>query len=190
MSLTRFVKVGNISNLSDARYCAGMGVDLLGFRVIESQSNYMSAKQFQEIRGWITGPKIVAEIYGITDPNDIQKIAEHYRPDLLELGIEEFKRMRELSIPFILSVTAGELKSLSQLSNQTKPDYILIKGFNNEVGDSLPAPGLIELNNLKLEDIDSKYADWGIALNGSTEISPGLKSYDDLSEVLEKLDAL
>ena len=29
MPLKTFVKVGNITNLSDARYCAGMGVDML-----------------------------------------------------------------------------------------------------------------------------------------------------------------
>ncbi len=31
MALKTIVKVGNITNLSDARYCAVMGVDMLGF---------------------------------------------------------------------------------------------------------------------------------------------------------------
>jgi phosphoribosylanthranilate isomerase len=37
MALKCFVKVGNVTNLSDARYCAGMGVDLLGFPVDAAQ---------------------------------------------------------------------------------------------------------------------------------------------------------
>ena len=65
MPLKTFVKVGCITNLSDARYCAGMGVDMLGFRAVESQENYIKPSQFQEIRGWIAGPLVVAEVYGV-----------------------------------------------------------------------------------------------------------------------------
>ena len=187
MPLTRFVKVGNISNLSDARYCAGMGVDLLGFQVVESQNNHMTAKQFQEIRGWITGPRIVAEVYGITKADDIQSIIQNYRPDLVELGMDELDRIGAPALPFILSVAVKDLGKVNSLS--IKPEFILIKDFRNDVIVPLTSPALIELTSIKLEDIQPNYIDWGIALNGSAEISPGLKSYDDLADVLEKLDA-
>jgi phosphoribosylanthranilate isomerase len=186
MSLTRFVKVGNISNLSDARYCAGMGVDMLGFRVIESQSNSMTSKQFQEIRGWVTGPKIVAEVYGINDNNDLTPIIENYRPDLIELGLDELDRIGGPPIPFILSVSSKELDRLKMIN--TKPDYILIRDFTNDLDLMLSSPVIIELTKMKLEDISPDFADCGIALNGSAEISPGLKSYDELADVLEKLE--
>jgi phosphoribosylanthranilate isomerase len=188
MSLTRFVKVGNISNLSDARYCAGMGVDMLGFRVIESQSNFMTSKQFQEIRGWVTGPKIVAEVYGIKDSKDVPPIIENYRPDLIELGLDELGRIGDSPIPFILSVSSRELDRLKTI--KVKPEYILVRDFNNDLDLTLPSPAIIELTNVRLEDIDPKFSDWGIALNGSVEISPGLKSYEELADVLEKLEEL
>ena len=44
MSLQTFVKVGEITNLSDARYCAGMGVDLLGFNVVENTPGYVDSE--------------------------------------------------------------------------------------------------------------------------------------------------
>lgn len=185
MALARFIKVGNISNLSDARYCAGMGVDLLGFRVIETATNFMSPKQFQEIRGWVTGPKIVAEIYGIDNAQKIAAVLADYRPDLVELGWDELKVMNDLQVPYILSVSEADVKKAETLTN--KPAYILIKDFKNGV-DPGTIPLLLELSSLRLEDIDERYSDCGLALNGSAEISPGLKSYDDLAEVLEKLE--
>lgn len=189
MSLTRFVKVGNISNLSDARYCAGMGVDMLGFRVIESQNNRMTAKQFQEIRGWVTGPRIVAEIYGIQGKDEIESILQDYRPDLFELGLDELSRIGDTPLPFILSVSVRELDQLKSPSIKLKPEYVLIKDFRNDADAGVVSNVLIELTTIKLEDILPQYSEWGIALNGSAEISPGLKSYDDLADVLERLDA-
>src|ERR1044071_5737472 len=103
MPLKTVVKVGNITNLSDARYCSGMGVDMLGFRVLEGQPNYLSPKLFQEIRGWVTGPKIVAEIYGLTSPDQLQSIIENYAPDYFELNASEFEAFQgDLTLPCIV----------------------------------------------------------------------------------------
>ena len=56
MSLVTKVKAANITNLSDARYCAGMGVDWIGFPL--SQVN---PTVFSEITGWLSGPQWVVE---------------------------------------------------------------------------------------------------------------------------------
>ncbi len=37
MSLNTFVYIRDVDNLSDARYCAGMGVDMIGFRLDRSR---------------------------------------------------------------------------------------------------------------------------------------------------------
>ena len=89
MALKTLVKIGGITNLSDARYCAGMGVDMLGFHVIQGQPNYISPESFQQIRGWITGPLIVAEIAGLQNPEDLQLILENYKPDMLQMELAE-----------------------------------------------------------------------------------------------------
>ena len=41
--LKTLIKVSNINNLSDARYCAGMGVEMLGFSMDE-----LSIEKFKE----------------------------------------------------------------------------------------------------------------------------------------------
>lgn len=189
MALTRFVKVGNISNLSDARYCAGMGVDMLGFRTVEGQDNFIAPKQFQEVRGWVTGPKVVAEIYGFNDQNDIHLILENYRPDLLELSVAELDKLGSSTLPLIVRGSSNDLGSLLQHPLSAKIEYLLLTDFKNDETVISEVPVLFELNGLSLQEVKPDYADYGIALNGSPEIRPGLKSYEDLSEILEQLDA-
>ncbi|WP_332910561.1 hypothetical protein [Algoriphagus boritolerans] len=42
MALSTFVKINSVTNLTDARYGAGMYVDLLGFDLDDSSQNFMS----------------------------------------------------------------------------------------------------------------------------------------------------
>jgi phosphoribosylanthranilate isomerase len=188
MALTRFVKVGNISNLSDARYCAGMGVDLLGFRTVSGQPNFIAPQQFQEVRGWITGPKVVAEIYGLQQPGDMDSILENYRPDLIELSSTELQMLHESLLPLIVRCKQTELNEILNHRLRSKIEYVLLTDFANSGNVINDIPVLLELGHLRLEDIRSEYANYGIALNGSAEIRPGLKTYDDLAEILEKLE--
>ena len=61
MALKTFVKVGNITNLSDARYCAGMGVDQIGFNIDPANSSYTEQDDLDSIRAWVSGVEIIAE---------------------------------------------------------------------------------------------------------------------------------
>ncbi|WP_333820848.1 hypothetical protein [Ohtaekwangia sp.] len=185
MALKTFVKVGSITNLSDARYCAGMGVDLLGFRVVAGQDNHITAKQFQEIRGWVTGPKIVAEVYGLTHVDQLTDIIENYRPDFLELGKKELQILNgHTALPFILSLDSGETLN----SKEAEPAFILVRERTD-----LPQLGneheiLLTVESIEnVQRIDQQYIH-GIALSGSAEIKPGLKHYNELSEILEMLE--
>jgi len=181
MPLKTFVKVGSITNLSDARYCAGMGADMLGFNTIEGKDHYLSPKQFQEIRGWVTGPKVVAEVSGVQSAAQLASIIENYQPDFLELGLAELPFLSGNIIPFILR-TDGKLPE-DNLTQQ--PDFVLAPSFQEEIN----YPLLIEVTSLAEAEQALKHSTIkGIALRGSAEISPGLKNYDELAEVLEFLD--
>ena len=76
--LKTLVKVSAITNLSDARYCAGMGVDLLGFPL-----GKISIDQFTEIRNWLAGVQIVGE-FSTNDAAEIKAKVAEYKPDVLE----------------------------------------------------------------------------------------------------------
>jgi len=183
MPLKTFVKVGSITNLSDARYCAGMGADMLGFNAIEGRDHYISPKQFQEIRGWVAGPLVVAEISGLQNTAQLATIIENYQPDYLELSLTELPFLSENSIPFILRLDS-ELTPGGKVS--INPAFVLASTFlSNTI-----APLLIEVSSLAEAEKALQHSTLkGIALRGSAEISPGLKTYDELAEVLELLDA-
>jgi len=186
MPLKTIVKVGNITNLSDARYCAGMNVDMLGFVTVETQENYLPAREYQDIRGWVSGPKVVAEVYGIRNKEQLDKIINDYKPDYLEMGEYELSLI-DSKLPIILRVPTSLSVGL--------PSSVafIIKTYQEgmDLGDvtHLHENVLLETNDLKrvlhlLETNTIK----GIVLSGSQEVSPGLKDYDHLAEILESLE--
>jgi phosphoribosylanthranilate isomerase len=181
MPLKTLVKVGSITNLSDARYCAGMGVDLLGFCVVENHAGYLSPKSFQEIRGWIAGPMIVAQISGLKSAADLPLIIEQYRPDMLELGAAEAQLLGHIPLPYILVAEED-----TSIPSGATPAYVLIADRTAYDGE---IPTLLQINSI--DELDGALADsrvHGIALVGSSEIRPGLKTYDELADILEALE--
>jgi len=131
MSLKAYVKVGTLSNLGDVRYCAGMGVDMIGFQVIPGQPDYLEASRFQEIRGWVSGPLFVAEIYGLRDTSVVETLLENYKPDYLELGVDEVLLLETYPLPYILRLLPGQ--TMPEVT--VKPRWIITKEFtiNSEI---------------------------------------------------------
>src|SRR5262245_4914546 len=127
MPLKTIVKVGNITNLSDARYCSGMGVEMLGFQAIESRPNHITPKLFQEIRRWIPGPKVVAEVYGLPQAGDLEAVLSQYAPDYVELSLPEYQQYQSaLRLPAIVSLTREQLSG-APLKKDAQVAFILIQ---------------------------------------------------------------
>jgi phosphoribosylanthranilate isomerase len=166
-----------------------MGVDMLGFRVIAGTEHFISPLLFQEIRGWIAGPRIVAEIQGLTDVASLAAIVESYRPDYFELSLQEYRSLHNhLTLPCLVSVSPADLPSLATVPHKSIAYFI---------PDSPDLPEHIGLDIPMLQKVDSKTAALhalddprisGVVLNGTPELRPGFKEYDTLADVLEQLD--
>ncbi|MDP5139439.1 MAG: hypothetical protein NWP83_03100, partial [Spirosomaceae bacterium] len=59
--LTKSIYVSGVNNLSDARYCSGMGVEFIGVSMDEHDPNYLPVEKFNEINGWLVGINWIAE---------------------------------------------------------------------------------------------------------------------------------
>jgi phosphoribosylanthranilate isomerase len=194
MALKTLVKVGRVSNLSDARYCAGMSVDMLGFGVVSGQDYFVSAESFKEMRGWFSGPAIVAEAYGIASGEDLPAIIQTYLPDFIELSLQDLLKIHSPSSTFILSTTYEEVlaqaDAIAPYRNQIA--YIILPASTPTTSvDDISRSYRVILQVDSSSTIDSLLSNThikGIALHGSAEEKPGLKNYDQLSNILEKLE--
>jgi phosphoribosylanthranilate isomerase len=191
MALATIVKVGNISNLSDARYCSGMGVDMLGFAAVEGQDHYLAPKLYQEIRGWVSGPKVVAQIYGISDFQALQSVLEHYVPDYLEMTAQEFfKFENQIQLPSIVSADLESFRNLKNTLGRNIAFVIIDESVLSQIQPlDFPYPILLQVSGSeklieKLKSANIK----GVVLSGSQETRPGFKDYADLADVLELLE--
>lgn len=190
MALKVTVKVSSITNLSDARYCAGMGVQMLGFVTVPGRAAYIEPNAFQEMRGWFAGPQVVAEIYGIGLGSELEKILEDYRPDLLEGGIEEMSLMQSAGLPYLLLLTSDNFVALEKIfSSNYPPSYLVME---QPVNQDMLTKALMYCSVLVkwYEGADAclNIPVSGFVLSGGAEERPGYKDYEHLSGILEKLD--
>lgn len=204
MALQTFVKISNITNLSDARYCAGMGVDQLGFSMDPQSPDYIEPALFADIRGWVAGVAIVGETTS-TDPAEIEAMLQTYQPDWLQLGDPALlPYMASFEKPLILRIDTdatpvAQLESVVRDGSATA-EYILLESRNGQpvddafmaIVDALAGRYPILLGTgISADTIHALLARIpvrGIALRGGTEEQPGNKEFGELMDILEAIE--
>lgn len=189
MPLKSFVKVSHLSNLSDARYCAGMGVEMLGFCAIPGAHHFLTPQVFQDIRGWVAGPRITAEIYGAASAAVIESVMRDYAPDFLELSYSEFERFENfLTLPCIVFV--DDLSRITQQERKPAIAYIVVaEDTACDKVSSSPYPVLVKAGSLtQLNALFAAGCFSGFVLEGPGDNRPGYTNYDELGEILEALE--
>ncbi len=204
MALKTFVKISGINNLSDARYCAGMGADILGFSFDPSDPHHLPPEQYTAITGWISGVQYAAE-FNLATPLQIEQQLTQYEPaDLLQVTAPaQVSALERFSLPVILKLKLNHYQdaaSVVDVMQETLPfvQYFLLEkgeeGKTNWLDEALRLAsrypvllgfGITPDNVLPLTEGTSIK---GIALQGSQEIRPGYKSFDDLADILERLE--
>lgn len=204
MALKTFVKIGGINNLSDARYCAGMIVDVLGFSFEPKDPNFMAPDKYTAIAEWVSGMAFAAE-FDESEPGQIKEILEQY-PQVDYIQVSEpvyLPSLKLLEIPLILKIDMSNLEvdALQEILSTTADDiafYVIENTSAEENSSGLEAVlalaneyplllgfGLTQDNVL---EIIEKNPLKGIALKGGDEIKPGYKDFDDLADILETIE--
>ncbi|NBB20350.1 N-(5'-phosphoribosyl)anthranilate isomerase [Runella sp. CRIBMP] len=202
--LKTIVKISNVTNLSDARYCAGMGVEMLGFSIDETSDTYVDLKRFQDIRSWVSGVQIVAETDSLEAETLLERLIQ-YQPDAIQVSHAELLPWlkSETSKPLILRIEADQDADTIEeiMTNHTAyATYFLLESSSDTALDgdwpsflnTLAARFSILLGfgvtvdnaDFLLDDVNIA----GIALRGSDEIRPGYKEFGELMDVLEALE--
>lgn len=201
MNLKTFVKVGSISNLSDARFCAGFGVDLLGFDLEPGSEHYVSLAEANEIMGWVAGPAFVAEL-GEMPVGEILELQEENKFPYVQVNqAETADLLHSKGHQVILNVEVSAKEDLAKLSNLTNTHglaYAIIDCKSPQLIPEIESllSNLSSVPLIKAYDVELSQLDhiiqvqpfFGIALKGSQEDKPGFKEYDELADILEALE--
>ncbi len=199
MALSAVVKISSITNLSDARYCAGMGVDMLGFDLNPQSNEYVSPVKFQEITGWVAGVTLVGEVHGLSE-EEIRTQLVQYPVDCLELSEPQLLKALEftgVSFIFRAKSSSGKLAALADLVLEhpaLKYVFIELEGTFSpaEVETIARKTSLLIGYQIEAEQALSLMEQTGLkgyVLKGGNEIKPGFKDYDELAGFLEALEA-
>ncbi len=189
------VKVSSIANLSDARYCAGMGVEWLGFPLQE-----ITLERFTEIRNWLAGVQIVGEFTKAT-AEQIREAVSTYKPDVIEIDSSvSLVAIQSIEIPKILRVNI-DTDNLPAIFAASAPyvSHFLVVGDSVDSLTGMEAS--IEIWSaqypiiLGLDIPESDLDEWveqssiqGIGLVAGEEDRPGFRDFTDLMTILEKLE--
>ena len=203
MGLTIPVILNSVNNLSDARYAAGMGVDMMGFETETGGERYVSPELFKAITSWLSGIQTVVEVTVLT-PELLLTIQEHYQPDLIQFekieGVDSEALSSYACIQKFTFEKGKEKESLEAIEDQLTNNYSYILFELSDWSDwRLHTDFLSELNErntilwalpIEKEDVEliQELELKGISLKGGDEQRPGWKDLDQLIDILEALE--
>lgn len=197
------VKVSEVNNLSDARYCAGMGVDMLGFHLDENHPRFIEINTVKEITNWVHGVQVVGE-FSASNIDNINYLAEELNLDYIQLPVsftpEDLSKLQK-EIILKLNLLKGSENDITEVINQYNPfvKYFLLESEDSDSLDDIKSQLKvwnstgklllgIGINKDSLPEIENTIKPAGIALKGGDEIKPGLKNFDELADILEELE--
>ncbi len=192
------VLIRHVTNLSDARYCAGMGVEMLAFPL--SGPEALTPESVRELAGWTSGVRLVGELDATARPAaELNALAEACGLDYLLLTGEVSElTLADLTYPVIREVTLAKLEELPMFGEVT---YAILTGLTEaDLGDAhlstrlieAPVPVLLAVPNPTGNAVRAAL-EWlptlaGLALNGGAETRPGVRDFGPLGEALEALE--
>ena len=207
MALKTTVLVNGINNLSDARYCAGMGADMMGFNLDNHTPNHLTEEAFKEITGWVAGIQLVGE-FDEAAAAEINEKAFNLNLDYIQLNktylLDEIRKIEKPVIQKVY-VNKDTIESeLAEMLDLYKDDvaYFLVYSNDFAIIDDTNIRFLTDLANgykiivgfgiekENLENVLIQINPAGLGLQGSDEIKPGLKTYDELEEIFEALEEM
>jgi phosphoribosylanthranilate isomerase len=202
MALSALVKVSGVTNLSDARFCAGVGVGILGFCPEQEHPDYVDLKKYKEITSWIQGVKITGEFYS-SDAERILHIDTAYAFDYLQVNdVELVNTLFKFGKPLIFKIDLFENLNQNTIRDKMgylsdKVAYYLIEGRSSDqdlveaVGQwSFEYPVLMGFGNdtATVTLLLKKYKFSGLAFRSGKEIRPGYGDFTELADIFEALE--
>ena len=188
--------IRGINNLSDARYCAGMGADKLTFILDPALPGHLDARTVKELAGWIAGVELIGEFDQLS-AHQIHALAADCALDAVLLRTPRpAAELAEIAPPVYL-----EIEPDAAALAQPLPASAL--GFVVELGPTDSAETLALLHHIgqqrplwlgpglhpeRARDLATQLPLAGLVFPSGDEVKPGLRDFDQLEAVFEALE--
>jgi len=197
MTPKKFIKIRGVNNLSDARYCSGMMVNVIGFNLDANQKDGVNIDSFKAITKWIQGPKIAGEFdnmelelirkyLSLIDLDIIETCNPSFLAPLIDTGKEVYLKINLDSLVnekvLFNKIKEGQTanKIVVYSPEKSKNEKLLINLLNYTKNEQI-----INGFNLDLSQIDF----WpSIEIMATPEDKPGYKDYGEVMDVLEHIN--
>ena len=206
MALALPVLVRGINNLSDARYCAGMGAQGLIFTLDAHLPGAVDAATARELAGWVAGVDTIGEFGHVAGP-EINRLVEECGLTGVLLRLDRARQAwpEGLAVPVLIEVpmaivlkqnlladtiadlTAAFPQGFALFTTPPHPypaDYAYWHGLARQAPLWLTAPA----SPTEAADLAQQVHPAGLILTGGDELKPGLRDFTELEAVFEALE--
>lgn len=209
MYLRTRLKLGEINNLSDARYAAALGAEFMGFNFTPSHPQYLPPSEMGELLQWVEGPQPVAE-WDEMETEIILDTCKRLELAFIQLNTYtpgQAKALAELNIIQNLAVDNAEMPAEVVESvieeTATAANFFMLSFASSEIQEAW-----LERNEEWAKQLCSTHPVWlnahfspdnllrlldtfqpyGINLRGSSEERVGYRDFEDLNALVEQLE--
>lgn len=181
MNYPFLLKFSSISNLSDARYAAGMWADFIGFNFDPSSPSYIEPSKAQSISSWINGPALVGE-FGEQPLEWITDFAKQLNLQVVQIPAT----YKDLSLFETGLKTIVVINDTLLHPSIEKADILLTENIDvyKHLIEQTDKPVIFQTLTLT-EDASALR---GLAIQGQTEDQPGTRNQTDWTEYLERFE--
>ena len=188
--------IRGINNLSDARYCAGMGADKLTFLLDPSLPGYLNTKTVKELSGWIAGVELIGE-FDMLSSSEINAIASECTLDAVLLrSPRSAAELAEIAPPVYLEMAADSAALVQPLPASLQgvivelPAQVSVEtlAYLQEMATRQSlwlGPGLLPE---RARELVNQFRLAGLSFPSGDEVKPGLRDFDQLEAVFEALE--
>ena len=182
----------DIANLTDARYFAAWGIDMMFFNVEEAAMGSLSVPEIKEIIDWVEGPQSGIKISGLSIPEQLSEATHILNIDTLIIGpfIEQSSLSENIQSVYRICTLDEGWQDNDQLILTLETPIDRLSEDQKEKIKSISSQKKVYLDGLfkstDLPTIESLNVE-GIILKGGEEEKVGYKSFDELDDILEAL---
>ncbi|MFD1872890.1 hypothetical protein [Hymenobacter bucti] len=200
------VLVRGINNLSDARYCAGMGAQGLIFTLDASLPGAVDAATARELAGWVAGVDLIGE-FGHVAGAEINRLVEECGLTGVLLRLDPARQAwpQGLAVPALIEVPASLLinqehyaAAIADLTAAlpvgfafftTAPQpYPADYAYWHQLARQAPLWLAGPPDPTQAAETAQYVHPAGLILEGGDEIKPGLRDFTELEAVFEALE--